>query len=55
MKKICQTRGLATYEAPEAEMIEMDFEAGILILSNETGNSSIRDLEEEDYSNSEWI
>lgn len=55
MQVVFKKLGLVPYEAPEAEMIEMDFETGILVLSNETGNTSIRDLGEEDYSDSEWI
>ena len=53
MKKNYLTRGLAPYEAPEAESIETDLELGFLVLSDgKTGNSTTVNLEEEDYSGS---
>lgn len=53
MKKIFTQRGLSPYEAPEAELIETDLEVGLLVLSGgETGNSTVDELEEEDYSGS---
>ena len=47
------TRGSAPYEAPEAEIILTDMELGFMgFVSGETGNSTIDDLVEEDYSGS---
>ena len=45
------TRGSAPYEAPEAEIILADVELGFMdFVSGRTGNSTVDDLVEEDYS-----
>ena len=54
MKELFKRQGLTPYEAPETEVIETVFETGFLVLSNETGTSSVPDLGEEDYSDSIW-
>ena len=54
MEELFKRQGLTPYEAPETEVIETVFETGFLVLSNETGTSSVPDLGEEDYSDSIW-
>lgn len=45
--------GLAPYAAPEAEIFEINPELGFMVISGyETGNATIDDLEEDDYSGS---
>lgn len=46
-------RAVRPYEAPEAEIFEVNPELGFMVISGyETGNATIDDLEEDDYSGS---